>query len=399
MKKRFIIDSILNIVSAAVPLVLLQIIIFPIIALHSGESNYGMMITLISFFTLFSNSFGNVLNNVRLIQNEEYEKNKYIGDFNILFLFSLVLNSTIMIVGVIYYQKKVSIIDITLIVLLSVLVLAREYYIVTFRLTLNYKSILYNNLLMGLGYLLGLGVFIITSYWQAIYIIGAFFSLIFIFKNSNLHKEKIIKTPMFKKTSYKSLILLISAVMKSALNYADKLILLPLLGPVAVSIYYTSTIFGKLITPVITPISGVFLSYLAKIESISIRNFIKIFFYAVGFGIVGYFICILISGPILKILYPKWAEESIKLIYITTGAAIIRMIISILNPIILRYNNINWQLILSGTNLIIYIICVYVFYFLYGLIGFSFGTLISGVFNLIMIIIVYVIKNEKRVAS
>lgn len=83
-KKQILEDFIINIIAAVIPVILLHIIIFPQLAEIKGDEVYGFIVTIISIITLFSDSYGNVLNNVRLLQDERYDKK---GDF-ILFLSS-----------------------------------------------------------------------------------------------------------------------------------------------------------------------------------------------------------------------------------------------------------------------------------------------------------------------
>ncbi|WP_404292786.1 hypothetical protein LG276_21265 [Cytobacillus kochii] len=393
MKKKIIYDSILNIIATSLPLIILQLIILPIIGTILGDTKYGLMVTLVSLTTLLSHPLGNVLNNVRLLVNEDYQKNRLSGDFNILLVNSIIINSILVIFGTIYYEAHSSFINIVLIWGISCLNLVREYLIVSFRLTLNYKGILVNNIILGIGYLFGLLLFYIYEYWQFIYIVGALFSLLYIILKSNLLKEGFTTTILFKKTSYKAVILFLSTFMKTVLSYADKLILFPLLGPAAVSVYYTATVLSKLITRLITPVTSVMLSYLAKMQGFKIKHFALLISVMTGIGIVSYFIIVVISEPMLNLLYPQWASESMRLIYITAATTVVGLISSVINPIILRFKNINWQLGISGANLIITVLAVFIFYNLYGLLGFCIGMLISNILKLIMMVLVFFLNN------
>lgn len=393
MKKKIIYDSILNIIATSLPLIILQLIILPTIGTILGDAKYGLMVTLISLTTLLGHPLGNVLNNIRLLVNEDYQRNRLSGDFNILLVNSIIINSILVIIGTIYYEGHPSFINIILIWGISCLNLVREYLIVSFRLSLNYKAILVNNIILSIGYLFGLLLFYIFGYWQFIYIAGSFFSLLYIIKKSDLLKEGFNTTILFKKTTYKAVILFLSTFMKTILSYADKLILFPLLGPTAVSIYYTATVLSKLITRVITPVTSVMLSYLAKMKEFKIKHFTLLISLMTGIGIVGYFIIIIISEPMLYLLYPQWASESMQLIYITAATTVVGLISSVINPIILRFKNINWQLGISGVNLIITVLAVFIFYYLYGLLGFCIGMLISNIVKLIMMISIYFINN------
>ncbi|QSS99779.1 hypothetical protein IMZ31_17210 [Pontibacillus sp. ALD_SL1] len=389
MYKKILSDSILNIIAAAVPILLLQLIILPVVGGRLGEEEYGIAITVISMATLFSLPFGNVLNNIRLLMNQEYKKNDAVGDFKILLTISILLNTTIMIIGTIYFEKGFSFISVLLVILFSGLNLLREYLIVSFRITINYKAILVNNIVLSFGYLIGVLFFYFIGFWQLIYVFGASFSLIYIIRNSNLITEPFAITGLFKKTTYKSVVLFLSVLMKTILMYADKLLIFPLLGPAAVSVYYSATLMGKIISMAITPISGVILSYLTKVEKVNNKNFLIIMLLTVIMSIVGYGIIIFISEPILNLLYPKWAQSSLDLIYITTATAIMGVISSIIHPFLLTFQHINWQLFINAINLIVYIICIMVFYNLYDLIGFCIGMLIASVIKILIMLAVY----------
>lgn len=394
-KKKFVIDSLLNIIATSIPLLILQLVTLPVVGAILGGDQYGLVVTLISLFTLLSLPFGNVLNNIRLLSDNEYKQKDITGDFNALLAGSIIISSFMMILGTVYYQGAFSLVSIILMVTISCLNLLREYLLVSFRLKLNYKGILINNIILGIGYLTGTLVFYLTGYWQLIFIFGSGLSLFYIIRNSNLLKETFTLTNLFKKTRYKSLILFISSFFKTMLSYADKLLLFPLLGPTAVSIYYTATILGKIISMMITPINGVILSYLTRMEKMRSNNFIYIIVIIGVVGVIGYFTTILISHPLLYFLYPNWAAESMELIYITTASAIIGVMSSLLQPFNLRFNNINWQLLISGANVVVYIISVFMFYNLYGLIGFCIGILVANVFKLGLMISIFIFNNRQ----
>ncbi len=396
IKRKMITDSILSIIAAAIPILVLQLVILPIIASRLGDIQYGLAVTLISMASLLSLPFGNVLNNIRLLLDGEYQENKISGDFNILLLVGMVTNAIMIIIGTIYYEGGVFFFSILLIVVFSGFNLMREYLIVSFRIKIDYKSILINNVFLGSGYFLGLLLFLYTGYWQFVYLVGAGFSLLYINKKSDLIREPFRKTKFFGKTSYKSGILFISSFIKSILTYADKMLLFPLLGPVAVSVYYAATLMGKMISMTIMPISSVMLSYLAKMEKMKIKIFIQIIVAVTAVGSVGYVVILLISTPILHLLYPNWAEESLKLIHITTATAIVGMISAVIHPIILRFNHINWQLIINGINLVIYVASVFIFYNLYELVGFCLGMLVASVIKLSLMVFVFLLGYHNR---
>jgi O-antigen/teichoic acid export membrane protein len=395
-KKQFLLDSLLNIVATAIPIIILQLVTLPIIGDRLGGDQYGLIVTLISLFTVLSFPFGNVLNNIRLLVDKEYSEKQIFGDFNILLISSIVLSTIMMIIGTIYYEGKFSFISISLIILISCFNLLREYLGVSFRLQLNFKKIVINNVILTIGYILGTFLFSLMGYWQFIFIFGYGFSVLYIIKNSTLLKEPVVRTDLFNSTTYKSIVLLGSSLLTNVLNYADKLLIFPLLGPAAVTIYYTATIIGKIMSMAITPINGVILSYIARLEKFNQKSFGSIMLLIGIVGIVGYVFTIWISPFVLGFLYPDWANESLKYIYITTATAIVGVISSVIQPFILKFNHINWQLIINGSNVIVYMVCAFVLFQFYGLMGFCIGIFISSVYQLILMICIFIVSNRRN---
>src|SRR5699024_11496525 len=91
-------------------------------------------------------------------------------------------------------------IDILLILLIIILTITKEYFIVSFRLVLNFKGIVLNNIYLAVGYLIGTYIFVWTNYWEFIYIIGLILSNIYIYKNIILVREGLGRTRLLRNT-------------------------------------------------------------------------------------------------------------------------------------------------------------------------------------------------------
>lgn len=380
----------------AIPIAILQFVSLPFLGFQLGDEEYGKVVTLISLYTLLSFPFGNVLNNIRLLYNEEYKRERTSGDFNFLLSTSLFISTLMMIVGITYYVENFSILHLISILLISGLNLLREYLIVTFRLDLDFKAILYNNYFLGTGYIYGTYLFYLTGKWQFIFLLGYSFSLLYILRKSDLILEPLVITKLFKKTTSNTVILLLSSLLNNLLNYADKLLIFPLLGPKAVSIYYTSTLIGKIMSMVITPINGVVLSYIAKYESFSTKRFLSILVAMGIVGIFGYIFSILISPFFLHLLYPSWATESLYYIFVTTATAIVGLMGSVVQPFVLKFTHMKWQLLITSSNVIVYVFFSILLFQQYELMGFCIGILISNVYQLVLLVVIFVFKNTNK---
>ncbi|SDD99633.1 hypothetical protein SAMN04488126_102265 [Bhargavaea beijingensis] len=399
MKKKFIIDVGLNIVSAAFPLFVLQLIALPLVASKFGSEQYGIVIALISALTLISFPMGNVLNNTRLLKNEKYKDNEINGDFNILLLVGGGLSFIAIVIVTHFIDPSPSFVTYLLLSVMAILTLLKDYLVVGFRLELKYKSILISNIYLGLGYFIGTVLFALTNIWQLIYLSGLVLNTIFLLKNLSLHKEPILKTKFMKDTFSTAAMLYVSSLMKNITIHADKLLLLPFLGPTSVAVYYSSTILGKTISMVVSPLNSVILSYLVKKNTIKITDILKIIIGITITGSVGYFITIGVSPYFFSIFYSNWAEESLRIVFITTGAIVIQMMSSVIQPFNLRFNEPKWQVYINGLYLLIYLPTTISLVKGYGLLGFSWGVLAVAIFGLILQVSVLMINIKSAHAS
>lgn len=391
-KKKAIYNVLLNAVATFVPLAVLQLAILPGINRQIGETSYGLTITLISLINMIPSGAGGALNNVRLLSDMDYTDNGITGDFNLISLIMSALSTLLTVVAAAgYISDWVTILEMAA---LAILVFINQYYIVGFLIKLEYKKVLFTRLLMVLGYIVGYQLFKLYAKWTYIYILGYGISDIYILLRSGLIRERWRFTSHAKATAVSTLLLFISSLMISAVTYIDRLVLYPLLGGTTVTVYYVATLLGKLISVAMGPITSVLLSYLSKLRTLSANRMKQLILSGIVVGAVGYIVCIFISRPILSYLYPKVVDEAIPYIYITMLTCAVGLICSLVNPVVLRFYETKWQLVLGGTNLVVYFVFSLVLLKLYGLMGFCIGALVATVVKLIIMLAIYRKKGE-----
>lgn len=372
----------------------LTFLILPQIASQIDADSYGQIIAIVAFMNLSASTFGSVLNNLRLIRFKEYRDLNIKGDFSIILVISIIANVILMIAGLLYYGKNLQTLTLAIVLFSSIFLLIKTYAGVEFRIKLNFKNILLESIFLFLGYLIGFILFILTGHWVFIYLCGFGFSLLFILKKTNILREPLKKTLVFKATATQAIILLISGFLVSLGAYIDKLIIFPMLGGAAVSIYYTATILGKTIALVMGPITGVLLSYLAQMKKFSNHNFKLLLFISTIVGIIGYWGVIIISEPLLTIIYPQYVTEALKYIQITTLSIILTIVSNVINSVLLKFCNAKWQLLINIIYMAVYISASMGLLILYGLLGFCIGILIASFIKLILTIVVYYINDR-----
>lgn len=388
-KKKIIADMLLNIIATALPTIFLQLLILPLLAKQMTSDNYGFLVTILALLNVVPATFGNVLNNIRLLYDNEYKNNKVSGDFSILLTISETLNCICIIAFIFIYNKSFSLVDIILTICVGVLWLLREYYIVAYRLIINYKSILLSNVFMVIGYGIGYAIFQFCYQWQAIYLCGYSISLIYIAITSDIWREPFKRTYLFKLISKESLLLLIAGILTRIIIYADKLLIYPVLGGTMVAIYYAATIFGKVVSLVLNPVSSVALTYLSKKRTKDNKMFTYTLVIGSIVSVFGYIFCLIISRPVLKILYPDYVDQAMHYILFTTGVTVLTALISLINPFIMKFFSMKWQIAINGTTALVYIGLSMSLLHFWGLYGFCIGSLITYIMKTLFMIFIY----------
>lgn len=353
---KLITDFIINIFSTIFPIAILQFFILPKLSKTMGIDEFGLILTILSLFSLVSESLGNVLNNVRLLENEKYKNEKIDENFNLILLLISIFNIIFIVIGLYIYDGNLN--NLKYVIIISVLILSRAYFIVLFRLELNYKKIFYNNIFLGVGYVIGYLLFLKFKNWTIIYIIGNLLPLIHIVFFSSIVKRIAIVPFLLKNILKKFSILYIADLLKTFINYADKLLLYPLMGADIVAYYYAATIVGKIFASCISPITSVVLSYLVKISYISRKQKILILQLLFCIGGISFFILLKVGDIVILILYQEWRRIIFSILPLVTLGIILNSIGGVLQAFILRFKGEKYQIFINSLNLIIYILLI-----------------------------------------
>ena len=392
-KIKIVYDMCLNICASALPIILLQLFVLPGTAERLGDEQYGLMVTLVSLNSMISLALGNVLNNVRLLRQSEYESNGLSGDFNLVLGITMIINSiVIIIVTAIYTRFSFSQIFFT--TTASGFMLLKNYICVWFRIELNYKKVLIDSLIMLVGYIAGYILSIVTGVWQSIYIVGYLLGCIYILSQHNMLAEPWKRTQVFPIRIKDCAELSVATIIGSALSYVDKLLLYPLLGGAAVSVYYSATIIGKICSMLVSPISSVMLSYLAKVKTFKKKLFFGMLAFVTAIAAIAYLLCMVVSKPMLLWLYPGWAMQSLEIIKITTATAMLSLLVSVVNPVVLRFCRLNRQIMINTVSLVVYVVFCLALLQNMGLKGFALGVLFSTTIKLLLIIIIFLVDYK-----
>ncbi|MFV0267750.1 MAG: lipopolysaccharide biosynthesis protein [Draconibacterium sp.] len=383
-KYKFLADTALNILSATIPVFALQFILLPLVAAKTNATAYGKLVTIIALVNLSAATLGNVLNNSKLINFKKYENLEINGDYNLTLLFFIAVNIFFILGGLLFYGELSNTFGSLLIIVFSVFQLFRGYAIVEFRIKLNFKYILADSFFLLAGYFIGYLFFLSTERWEFIFLLGFACSSVYILYNTTIFKAPLKRTRLFKSTCPHTLVLLLSSILIALGIYIDRLILFPILGGETVSIYFTASILPKTLLLIVNPVTGVLLSYLAQYKSFDNKYFLLLFLGSASVGLIGYFLIVLLSQPLLGLIYPQFVSAAAEYIPLISAGIIIMLVTTVLNAVLLKFRNIQWQFVINAIYLGLYFAFTLTLLRSKGLMGFCIGILVANLAKLIL---------------
>lgn len=384
-----------NTLAYAIPVLVQQFVLYPLIARKLGSDANGLFLSLLALNYFVINITAGVLVNTRLLQNEKYKQEGMVGDFNFLLLLFAFFDIAFVVVGtLIYTNNNCSIYDILLSTVLVVLFLYHDYITVQYRIELEFRKILINNLILSVGYILGLAcLYFVADYWQIVFIVPYLMTMVYDLINTDYIREPLKVTPLFNDTVKQYFILFGSTLLHTAVTYGDRLLLYPLMDGTSVSVFSSAQLIGKMMQMISTPISTFVLSYLVRKDKMSVR--VKPKDIAVGILLlIGLYTgSVVISNPMIHFLYPTWAEESLKYVRLTALNGILLMLGVVVNVFVLRFCDKKYQIIKSALYLITYVGFSFTLVKAVGLWGFCFGNLIASIIQLVFLLAILINKK------
>ncbi|MEB7657771.1 hypothetical protein NGB24_07860 [Mammaliicoccus vitulinus] len=380
--KKFISDSILNIIATLLVTISLQLIVLPITSDYETNLEFGNIISILAILNSISSLIGSSLNNLRLINNDFYKENK--GDFGYILTVSIIIGS------ILFSLILFSMVDyIDHIIYLAVLILMslRIYLIVYFRINLSFLNILKHSFMLSLGYGIGTLIYFEFQIFPLILLIGEFFSILYLYFKLNMKVFLFEKTSNFRNLKKEYLNLSFSNIANVISMYLDRYLVLVMLGAQYVGYYFVASVLGKLMATVSIPISGVILAYLnsSKVKN-HIKLFNKMFLLSIGFGCIVFLSLYIVSPYIINILYSK-SWESVKSYYNLANLGVILYLIgTFMNTYCIKFLKMNRQIVIQYCYVIVLVLLGVVLMRKNGLQGFINATLIA---NIVRICIIY----------
>ncbi|MCA6774911.1 hypothetical protein IGK15_001668 [Enterococcus sp. AZ045] len=396
MKKKIFFDFAINIISNLVLIAIIQLLILPILSRDVTTKVFGEIVSIYGFSNVITTFLGNTLNNIRLITSDK-EKPDF---FSLSFITNIVSFLLIFILSFIY-GRNLSVANIIIFSISTMLTNNRIYSSVFYRKQLKFIGLLYMNLSVVAGYLLGMFLLnqIGGSYWSLIFLIGEVIGHVYLFLSNNEIVYE-FKTADLRKLDHritkKFINLSFANLIANVLNYLDRFMILPILGAVSMSTFYAASSISKIIAMLVTPMTNVLLSYIAKDDyKIKRKKLLLITMYLFVAFIPMYFIVNYVSVFLINILYPSLANQSLPLVPIITIGILFNVIGNIINTFLLKLYKLFYQNVIQVSYGAIYVFLAIILSLNYGIIGFSVAYVIAMVLKLLFQMSIIICREQE----
>lgn len=358
-KKKIFSDSLWSVAGLVVMNVALQLAVYPIWERRLGGAALGDILYLISLMSIFSVSMGVSVGYARL-RLSAAAKTHNVPYLVILACASLVALDVAFVISMLG-GVDMSFPETLLFGFLMCATMWRYYADVEYKLYLNYKRFFLYYALIGVGYLAGILIFLLTELWALSLLVGELFGLAYVSLYGRIFRiDGEPFTPAFDSAAKLSLIFFCSEAMSTFIFNADRIILKSLLGAVAVSDYYVASLLGKTVALLTVPLSGVLIGYLAKYKGALTRKRMDIITVVSGFAVlIGTGICTVASQIIIPILYPHQLDRISQYFVEANLAQVLYFVASVISVILLRFARSKYQIYINTAYAVFFVlICI-----------------------------------------
>lgn len=387
-KFKFLGDMLLNIIASGMPIALLNLLVYPMIAGQVGATTYGTLTVCVGVQNFVNGIWGSSVAYTRLLHLKKEEE----GSFSLLFLINL-SGGLIMNIFMLWLTGCLKEgINVPLLLLSEIFLIANNYLAVEYRLKLSYVKIFMTNACGCIGYLLGYVMLSAMNFqcWEIVFVTGYGASFIYNLCSTSIWQQKLMITPGFKLLLKNTNVLVTTSTISGVSTYLDKFVIYPYLGAESMTYYQTASIMSKIIPMLATSISNVILSYLVKISVLS-RKILSVCIIALScVCVIGYYVCGLIVPVVIQVLYPSFYEKCMDIIPYANMIAMLQMFYTFIVPLTLRYAERRMQYYIQIGRLVPYLLFTVLLIGKYSLTGFCYATIISLlVQNLIVLLICF----------
>ena len=370
----------------------LQILVYPLLNRIMGSDQLGELLYLMGLVAILCPSVGQALNTSRLVVRRDYDVSN--GDYNILLLLFGGVGTVVALIVAKSSMTTPLIILWTIILLMTTIF--RYYGDVEYRLNLNYQKYFIYYTVLTVGYVAGFGLYLLTKNWFLVFITGEAAAIIYLAATGTVFRGFFDRSRWFNKAFQRGGFLVFSYLITNLTLNIDRLVLENLIGHLAVTQYYVTSLIGKTLVLLVAPINTIIISYLTrKQERMNRKQFMM--FTGIGIGVsFVFFICAQIGTPIFVKLFYGDLYDSVKgMITVVNLSQILGVLSAYLFIVVLTFTEEKWQLLLQIFHLVVIVALVLLFTGSDGIMGFAEAVLIANATRVAAVILLGLIKAGK----
>ena len=370
----------------------LQVLVYPLLNRIMGSDQLGELLYLMGLVAILCPSVGQALNTSRLVVRRDYDVSN--GDYNILLLLFGGVGTVVALVVAKSSMTTPMVILWTIILLMTTIF--RYYGDVEYRLNLNYQKYFIYYTVLTVGYVAGFGLYLLTKNWFLVFITGEAAAIIYLAATGTVFRGFFDRSKWFNKAFQRGGFLVFSYLITNLTLNIDRLVLENLIGHLAVTQYYVTSLIGKTLVLLVAPVNTIIISYLTrKQERINRKQFMM--FTGIGIGVsFVFFICAQIGTPIFVKLFYGDLYDSVKgMITVVNLSQILGVLSAYLFIVVLTFTEEKWQLLLQIFHLVVIVALVLLFTGSDGIMGFAEAVLIANAIRVAAVILLGLIKAGK----
>lgn len=353
-------DSLYSISGLVIANVIAQFIVYPIWAERLGDNKYGDVIFLLSLMNILAIGIGSACNYAVMKQSVKEEAR--IFHYNIFMLIASLCCIPIYYIFYVFVNPDDNHLNTVLYIMLAIATMWRFYLDVEFRLKTHYQNFFWYYAIIGVGYLIGIFLFVKTGLWMFALLPGEIFGIVFVFFREKIYVRKYIKQTEPFADEIKVILILFSTNLLSQLIFnGDRILLKVFLDSGAVTDYYIASLLGKSLTLITTPLNSVIIGYLVKHNyKFDFKFMNKVTLVTFIVAILAVLLCQGASHILISLLYPQ-NYESVKIYFwIANAAQIFYFIGNTITVVLLRFCKNSYQLYVNLLYAIVFIVlCVF----------------------------------------
>ncbi|WP_140396530.1 lipopolysaccharide biosynthesis protein [Gordonibacter sp. An230] len=346
-------DFLLSLAAVALSTGAMQLFLYPQMALKLGPVEYGEVLTVVGVVNVVTLSLGNNLTSSRLVRQHVYEDSGEAGDFQALLVVSSV--ASVGIVAVYCALSGMALAEGVAVAVFALTTVLKSYYLVAFRIVIDYRKNLVANVFLCVGYVVGAFFLLGLFSWPWSFTLANIACIAYVMKASRIAFEPFRITRHFRST-FKSYSYLVGGGLLGNLStYLDRFIVNPILGVASVSTYTVATFFPKGLSLALAPLAGVLLSYVSQGRiSFDKRKFILVNVAILVFCFVLLAFSVTLGRWITQFFYPTIYDEAEPYIALAAVGVALGIGNSYNGTVVLAVAAPVWQTVIPAASLAIY---------------------------------------------